>query len=305
MPIRVAIVDDSPFTCGLLAEYLADKPGVKVIGSAHNGASAIELVKTQRPDVLTLDVEMPDADGVSVLRRLMRESPLPVVMVSGLSRRAAEITHTAITEGAVDFVLKYSSSVRHVSQSVGDSKNVASVWDPRSGERGNERKQATRFASSQSVTSVRQLVLFDLLQATASTERTCLALNVAQVQEITGPQSIASLPHAPTGVLGLIAWRGRAVPLLNLSATLGLPDHVAARLTRVVIVRRPLSDDHIAFVAPSAIRTQLLGKNQTTRRDDLCLDADRFFGAFTIGQETLLVPNLDQVFARGLSSIAV
>jgi chemotaxis signal transduction protein len=188
---------------------------------------------------------------------------------------------------------------------VGDSKNVASVWDPRSGERGNERKQATRFASSQSVTSVRQLVLFDLLQATASTERTCLALNVAQVQEITGPQSIASLPHAPTGVLGLIAWRGRAVPLLNLSATLGLPDHVAARLTRVVIVRRPLSDDHIAFVAPSAIRTQLLGKNQTTRRDDLCLDADRFFGAFTIGQETLLVPNLDQVFARGLSSIAV
>lgn len=110
MPIRVAIVDDSPFTCGLLAEYLADKPGVKVIGSAHSGVAAIELVKRLKPDVLTLDVEMPDADGVSVLRRLMRESPLPVVMVSGLSRRAAEITHTAITEGAVDFVLKYSSN---------------------------------------------------------------------------------------------------------------------------------------------------------------------------------------------------
>ena len=110
MPIRVAIVDDSPFTCGLLAEYLADKPGVQVIGTAHSGAAAIELVKTQKPDVLTLDVEMPDADGVSVLRRLMRESPLPIVMVSGLSRRAAEITHAAITEGAVDFVLKYSAT---------------------------------------------------------------------------------------------------------------------------------------------------------------------------------------------------
>ena len=110
MPVRVAIVDDSPFTCGLLAEYLADAPDVTVIGSAHSGAAAIELVKREKPDVLTLDVEMPDADGVTVLRQLMRESPLPVVMVSGLSRRAAEITHTAISEGAVDFVLKYSPS---------------------------------------------------------------------------------------------------------------------------------------------------------------------------------------------------
>ncbi len=109
MPVRVAIVDDSPFTCGLLAEYLAEVPDVKVIGSAHSGAAALELVKTKRPDVLTLDVEMPDADGVTVLRQLMREWPLPVVMVSGLSRRAAEITHTAISEGAVDFVLKYSA----------------------------------------------------------------------------------------------------------------------------------------------------------------------------------------------------
>ena len=109
MPIRVAIVDDSPFTCGLLAEYLADVPDVRVVGAAHSGAAAIELVKTERPDVLTLDVEMPDADGVSVLRQLMRETPLPVVMVSGLSRRASEITHTAISEGAVDFVLKYSA----------------------------------------------------------------------------------------------------------------------------------------------------------------------------------------------------
>lgn len=172
----------------------------------------------------------------------------------------------------------------------------------RSGERGNDGQSLTSFALPQTVNSVRQLVLFDLTPTSGSTERTCLALNAAQVQEITGPQSIARLPHAPTGVLGLIAWRGQAVPLLNLSSSLGLPDHVPTRLTRVVIARRPLSEDYIAFVAPSAIRTQLLGKNQTTRRDDLNLDESRFFGAYSSGDETLLVPDLDQVLLRQLTA---
>ena len=190
-------------------------------------------------------------------------------------------------------------------QNVGASTSVASANFPRSGERGHEGEQFTHFATSQSVTSVRQLVLFDLALTNDITERTSLALNAAQVQEITGPQPIAPIPHAPAGVLGLIAWRGRAIPLLNLSTTLGLPEHVAARLTRVVIARRPLSEDYIAFVAPSTIRTQRLGQKQTTRRHDLKLDESLFCGAFTSGKETLLVPDFDQVLAHCGSSTAV
>lgn len=184
----------------------------------------------------------------------------------------------------------------HVRQNVSHLSNT-----PRSGERGYDGLPLTSIKLSQPSAAVRQLVLFDLATNNSFTERTCLALNAAQVQEITGPQAIARLPHAPTGVLGLIAWRGQAVPLLNLSATLGLPDHVGTRLTRVVIARRPLSEDYIAFVAPSAIRTQLLGKNQTTRRDDLKVDESRFFGAFATGKEILLVPNLDAIFTNHFS----
>lgn len=169
----------------------------------------------------------------------------------------------------------------------------------------NATADLTGFTSSQSVTTVRQLVLFDLTQKNATSERISLALNAAQIMEVSGPQAITALPHAPSGVLGLIAWRGRAVPLLNLSTMLGLPDHVASRFTRFVIARRPLSEDYIAFIAPSALRTQILGKNQTTRRDDLGLDETRFFGAFAVGQETFLVPNLDQVFTRRTSATAV
>ena len=184
----------------------------------------------------------------------------------------------------------------YVRQNVGRLSNT-----PRSGERGYEAAPLTSFELSQPSTAVRQLVLFELATNNSFTERTWLALNAAQVQEITGPQAIARLPHAPTGVLGLIAWRGQAVPLLNLSATLGLPDHVGTRLTRVVIARRPFSEDYIAFIAPSAIRTQLLGKNQTTRRDDLNIDESRFFGAFATSKEILLVPNLDAIFTNHFS----
>ena len=206
-----------------------------------------------------------------------------------------------INPTAIDGQVPLTFGIRsHFHQNVGGSWNASD-----SGEYGYESDPLTNVVSLQSATSIRQLVLFDLAQTNVTTERTCLALNAAQVQEITGPQPIASLPHAPTGVLGLIAWRGRALPLLNLSITLGLPDHVAARLTRVVIVRRPLSNDYIAFVAPSTIRTKLLGQNQTARRHDLNLDESLFCGAFTSGKETLLVPDLDHVFAHCGSSIAV
>lgn len=157
--------------------------------------------------------------------------------------------------------------------------------------------RATEFVASRTVTSVRQLLLFELARETDSAARTSLAFNSAQVMEISGSRSVTPLPHAPTGVLGLIEWRGRSVPLLNLSTTLGLPEHTSSRLTRFVIVRRAQSDEFIAFVAPSTIRTQVLEQNQTTRRNDLNLDESRFFGAFSIGDETLLVPNLDRILS--------
>jgi two-component system chemotaxis response regulator CheB len=105
--IRVLIVDDSPFVCNLLAGHLQRAPEIEVIGTALNGHRAIDLICELRPDVVTLDQEMPELSGLDSLAQIMTECPTPVVMISGVSRRAAGLTREALRIGAVDFVLKY------------------------------------------------------------------------------------------------------------------------------------------------------------------------------------------------------
>ncbi len=105
--VRVVVADDSPFVCRLLTTYLQSSPDVQVVGTALNGLRAIELVKKLHPDVLTLDLDMPEMNGLEALEQIMLECPLPIVMVSGVSRESAVITLQALELGAVDFVLKY------------------------------------------------------------------------------------------------------------------------------------------------------------------------------------------------------
>ncbi len=105
--IRVAVADDSAFTCRLLASYLECAGDCEVVGTAHDAASTLDLVQTAEPDVLTLDLEMPGSNGLELLRRIVRDSSAAVVVVSGVTRRAAATTLRALELGAVDFVLKY------------------------------------------------------------------------------------------------------------------------------------------------------------------------------------------------------
>ncbi len=107
--IRVLVIDDSPFVCQLLKKYL-ESEGIGVAGVAHDGENALRLLKTTRPDVVTLDLEIPGRHGLEVLDGVMREMPLPVVVVSGGSHSAAEATSRAMELGAVDFLLKYHPS---------------------------------------------------------------------------------------------------------------------------------------------------------------------------------------------------
>ena len=110
-PIHVVVADDSPFVCRLLTSYLQSSPDFQVVGTALNGARAVELVKELRPDAVTLDLEMPEMNGLEALEHIMHDCPTPVVLVSGVSRRAASITLQALDMGAVDFVLKYTPGV--------------------------------------------------------------------------------------------------------------------------------------------------------------------------------------------------
>lgn len=106
MAVRVLIVDDSALIRQLLSELLGADPDILVVGIAADPFIAREKIKALRPDVITLDVEMPRMDGLTFLENLMRLHPLPVVMVSTLTERGAEVTLNALALGAVDFIAK-------------------------------------------------------------------------------------------------------------------------------------------------------------------------------------------------------
>jgi two-component system, chemotaxis family, protein-glutamate methylesterase/glutaminase len=95
----------------LLTEVISRDPEFSVVGAARDPYEARELIKALNPDVLTLDVEMPRMDGITFLSNLMRLRPMPVVMVSSLTERGADVTMAALEAGAVDFVTKPQSGL--------------------------------------------------------------------------------------------------------------------------------------------------------------------------------------------------
>jgi two-component system, chemotaxis family, protein-glutamate methylesterase/glutaminase len=110
-PIRVLIVDDSAFMRHALGRLLAEVPGLEIVGSASNGVEGLKMAAELRPDVITLDVEMPVLNGLEMLKRLMIESPARVVMLSSLTTANAKTTLDALEFGAIDFVPKPSGSL--------------------------------------------------------------------------------------------------------------------------------------------------------------------------------------------------
>ncbi len=110
-PVRVLVVDDSALVREVLRAGLSADPGIEVVGTATDPFNARDKIVKLRPDVLTLDVEMPKMDGVEFLRQLMPQFPVPVVMVSALTERGKKITLEALDSGAVDFVTKPSSNL--------------------------------------------------------------------------------------------------------------------------------------------------------------------------------------------------
>lgn len=104
--IRVVVVDDSALVRSLLTEILNRQQDMECVGAANDPLIAREMIRELNPDVITLDIEMPRMDGIDFLARLMRLRPMPVVMISTLTERGAEVTMRALELGAVDFVAK-------------------------------------------------------------------------------------------------------------------------------------------------------------------------------------------------------
>ncbi|HEY3426923.1 MAG TPA: chemotaxis response regulator protein-glutamate methylesterase [Negativicutes bacterium] len=114
--IRILIVDDSAFMRKLLLDLFTAESDFTVLDTARNGTDAIDKVKRLKPDVITMDVEMPILDGIKALEVIMHEAPTPVIMVSSLTRLGAEATMRALELGAVDFVAKTAGPISSIGE---------------------------------------------------------------------------------------------------------------------------------------------------------------------------------------------
>ncbi|MFH7044475.1 chemotaxis response regulator protein-glutamate methylesterase [Paucibacter sp. JuS9] len=126
----VVVVDDSALVRSILTEIINRQPDMVCIGAAADPLLAREMIRNLNPDVITLDVEMPKMDGLDFLSRLMRLRPMPVVMVSTLTERGAEVTLKALELGAIDFVAKpkigVADGIRLLADDITDKIRIAS-----------------------------------------------------------------------------------------------------------------------------------------------------------------------------------
>lgn len=106
MAVKVLVVDDSGFFRRRVSEILASDPGIQVVGTATNGREAIDQVLALKPDVVTMDYEMPMMDGITAVRQIMQRCPTPVLMFSSLTHEGARVTLDALDAGAVDYLPK-------------------------------------------------------------------------------------------------------------------------------------------------------------------------------------------------------
>ena len=104
--MRILITDDSVFMRSAIGRVLAEQPDFEIVGKARNGLEAVELAKELRPDVITMDIEMPEMDGLTALRRVMREAPTQVLMCSTLTTEGSMQSLQALRLGAADVIPK-------------------------------------------------------------------------------------------------------------------------------------------------------------------------------------------------------
>lgn len=143
---RILIVDDSPLLRQVLVDMLSQEPDIEIVGMARDGLEAISMAKDLKPDLITLDVEMPRMSGLEALATIMRDNPVPVVMVSTKTSAGAEATLEALEKGAVDFVCKPRSgsfmALREVHEEL-----VAKIRSARNATVGSRHRPLVRAAS--------------------------------------------------------------------------------------------------------------------------------------------------------------
>ena len=169
--IKAVVVDDAAFMRKALVEVLSGAEDIDVIGVARHGKEALEAIRTLKPDVITLDVDMPVMDGLTTIKHIMVRDPLPVVMVSGLADQG-KITFEALSLGAVDFFPKPSGTISHDIHDSGEelvrTLRAAAGINPRAIKRAVKRHGRPEHQRAENRKMPRGLLIVVALQGAAS-----------------------------------------------------------------------------------------------------------------------------------------
>ncbi|MGN7356030.1 protein-glutamate methylesterase/protein-glutamine glutaminase [Paenibacillus sp. SAF-054] len=157
-PYKVIVVDDSAFMRKIFSDLIEKDPAFQVIDSAVNGKEAVEKITRLKPDVVTMDVEMPEMNGLEALKLIMAEHPLPVIMLSGINEEGMKETIMALESGAFDFIRKPSLTYAQHIEQVGDAlleqlKAAMSARERRAAFRAEEEKRQQQKVESVSMPS--------------------------------------------------------------------------------------------------------------------------------------------------------
>jgi two-component system chemotaxis response regulator CheB len=135
MTIKVLVVDDSALIRSLLAEIIKQTPDMELVGAAPDAYVAKDMVMQLKPDVITLDIEMPKVDGLTFLDKLMKAHPTPVIMISTLTEQGADATIRSLELGAIDFIAKpkldVANGIAEYQQEIVDKIRIAAKAKPR------------------------------------------------------------------------------------------------------------------------------------------------------------------------------
>ncbi|MCQ9472216.1 chemotaxis response regulator protein-glutamate methylesterase [Pseudomonas alliivorans] len=254
MAVKVLVVDDSGFFRRRVTEILSSDPNIQVVGTATNGKEAIEQALALKPDVITMDYEMPMMDGITAVRHIMQRIPTPVLMFSSLTHEGARVTLDALDAGAVDFLPKNFEDISRNPQKVKQllCEKINSI------SRSNRRFSGASSTSAAPVSSSAAPAA-----RTAAPASTTPARTVAPRTAAPAPHAAHAQPHAHAPAPTSGAPKRKAYKLVAIGTSTGGP----------VALQRVLTQLPASFPAPLVLIQHMpaaFTKAFAERLDKLC-----------------------------------